>query len=117
MSERPQVGDRVLVQFEATVLEVDDKDTVGLPYRVAYGKDDKKWIWVPGESTTLLPAQSERSDTELERRLVALETRLGFDKAWTEAMGGWQNRTLERIEVLERQMASLRSLLHNAGNV
>lgn len=73
MTERPKVGDRVRVVFEGEVRSTDDSS-------VRVVSDTNSSHWVVNEYVTVLaewpasqPSMTGRSDTALERRLVALE--------------------------------------------
>lgn len=109
MSERPKVGDRVVVHYEGVVAE-DDHST--LPFRVkADGRDESGWVWVYEDVVEVIPTEEPvRSDTAIERRLVALEQ----EKRESHYRIGELEVEVTR---LKEQMANLRSLFHDAGQV
>lgn len=71
--ERPKVGDRVRVVFEGVVDAIVQSD---LPYCVKRRRDDYYWHEVAEDEVEVLTENKPnpaRSDTAIERRLVALE--------------------------------------------
>lgn len=120
MAKRPKVGDRVRVEFEATIRE-DDHTSVPFSLRRDDGFDGEL-TWVrEGEVTVLsvdtdeviLGAPPERSNTAIEERLQALERGMQIlQKGLAEEISlssrayGAQSG---RMAKLEKQMASLLS--------
>lgn len=109
-------GDTVWI--EAEVKQVDAMDDGTIIYRLQNKAGSYRALsWyreteIRGMVAEYPASRIDRSDTAIERRLVALER--AIDDVWSTADS---DLLAGRVATLERQMAALRSLFHNAGNV
>lgn len=125
-TNRPTAGDRVRVtrrgsasqygDMTGTVLD-DDRSPI-LPFLVRLEDDDRRERWFGvAELEVIEPTpqpEIERSPTATELRIKALED---TNKALQVKVAAQEVGFGMRLDTLERQMASLRSLLHQASNV
>ena len=96
MSARPQVGDRVRVEFTGVIVQ-DDGLKDDRPYFIEQDNSGGWRAWHHGGQVTVITPEwhgSERSDTALERRLVALEQDLKH----------WSDNSQKRLAELERMI-------------